>query len=254
MDPMLRDKICLITGAGSGIGRASALLFAHRGATVVAADIDEGALAETRDMATEQGLELQTATVDVTVEGDVERMIGGVVERHGRLDCALNNVGAMGSPTALTDTSLRDWQKIVDINLTCTFLCMKHEIPPMLAGGGGSIVNTASGAGIVGMATLSPYSAAKHAVLGLTKSAAQEYATQGIRVNAICPGTTDTPFLRANIGGDEHIEAYLKSTLTANGQFGQPEQVAQAALWLCSDLSSWVSGESMLVDGGFVCR
>lgn len=250
----LSAKVAFISGAGSGIGRASAELFAAEGAQLIAVDIDGAALAETVSKIQQQGYGAEARECDVTDEGAVKQLIGDILAKYGRLDCAFNNVGVMGQPAALGDTSLADWQRVLTVNLTSVFLCMKYQIPPMQQQGHGAIVNTASGAGVVGMATLSPYSASKHGVLGLTKSAALEYATSHIRVNAICPGTTDTPFLRAGINGDKATEDYLRSSLTSDGQFGQPMQVAEAALWLCSDRASWVSGESMFVDGGFVCR
>ncbi|HEY5877087.1 MAG TPA: SDR family oxidoreductase, partial [Ilumatobacteraceae bacterium] len=190
---------------------------------------------------------------DVTAEESVAAMIDAVLERHGRIDCAHNNAGISGQLTSFTELSLDDWHRMIAINLTSVFLCLKHELLAMVPAGSGAIVNTSSGAGVVGFGGLPHYVAAKHGVLGLTKSAAQEYAKAGIRVNAICPGTTRTPMIESFIAGNPDIERMVTRGI-GRGVLGEPDEVAQAAVWLCSDRASFVSGESMLVDGATICR
>jgi NAD(P)-dependent dehydrogenase (short-subunit alcohol dehydrogenase family) len=250
---LVGGKVALVTGAGSGIGAASAQLFAAEGATVVVADIDGAAAAAVAAAIRDVGGEATAVQADVTDEASVTAMVAAVLERHGRLDCAHNNAGISGQMTPFTDLSLDDWDRLIAINLTGVFLCLKHELRAMAAQGGGSIVNTSSGAGVVGVAGLPHYAAAKHGVLGLTKSAAQEYAKAGIRVNAICPGTTRTPMIEAFIAGNPDVEKFVTHTI-GRGSLGEAGEVAQAAVWLCSDRASFVSGESMLVDGATVCR
>ncbi len=189
----------------------------------------------------------------MTDEAQVQAAVDTAVERYGRLDCAHNNAGTSGTPSAFHDLTLEDWNRVVALNLTGVFLCLKHELAVMAAAGRGAIVNTSSGAGVIGFPGLPHYVASKHGVLGLTKTAAQEYVRQGIRVNAICPGTTDTPMMQSFIGGDPAMEAFMSKTVPT-GEMGRPEQVAEAVVWLCSDRASFVNGESMAVDGGTLCR
>ena len=252
--PFFRDgEVALVTGAGGGIGAATARLFAAEGARVVVVDIDPAGAEATAAAILADGGEALGLAVDVTDEAQVEAAVATAVERWGRLDCAHNNAGTSGTPAAFTDLSLHDWDAVVRLNLTGVFLCMKHELRVMAPAGRGAIVNTSSGAGVIGFPSLPHYVASKHGVLGLTKTAAQEYARSGIRVNAICPGTTDTPMMRAFIGGDPGIEKMMKRTVPT-GDLGRPEQIAEAVVWLCSDRASFVNGEAMLVDGGTVCR
>jgi NAD(P)-dependent dehydrogenase (short-subunit alcohol dehydrogenase family) len=245
--------VALVTGAGRGIGEASARLFAAEGATVVIADIDGSAAESVARSIREAGGEASAVQADVTAEESVAAMIAEVVGRHGRIDCAHNNAGISGQMTSFTELSLHDWDRMIAINLTSVFLCLKHELLAMVPAGSGAIVNTSSGAGVVGFGGLPHYVAAKHGVLGLTKSAAQEYAKAGIRVNAICPGTTRTPMIESFIAGNPDIERMVTRGI-GRGVLGEPDEVAQAAVWLCSDRASFVSGESMLVDGATVCR
>jgi NAD(P)-dependent dehydrogenase (short-subunit alcohol dehydrogenase family) len=253
MTGLVEGKVALVTGAGSGIGRATALAFAREGASVLIADRDADGGKETVELVGAQGGTADFHQVDVTDDAQVRDMVAATVARFGRLDCAHNNAGITQAPTALQDVTLEAWNTMIAINLTSVFLCLRHEVRHMLDHGGGAIVNTSSGAGIVGYPGLGPYVAAKHGVLGLTKTAALEYAQSGIRVNAICPGSTDTPMMRGFINGDPVIEAAMKATVPM-GELGRPEQLAEAVVWLCSDRASWVSGESMLVDGASVCR
>lgn len=253
-EPYFRDgEVALVTGAGGGIGRATAVLFAAEGARVVVVDLQADGLAGTVAEVEAAGGEAVAVTADVTDEAQVEAAVGTAVERYGRLDCAHNNAGTSGTPCAFTDLSIEDWNRVVTLNLTGVFLGMKHELRAMAAAGRGAIVNTSSGAGVIGFPSLPHYVASKHGVLGLTKTAAQEYARSGIRVNAVCPGTTDTPMMQAFIGGDEGVEKMMKRTVPT-GELGRPEQIAEAVVWLCSDRASFVNGDTMLVDGGTVCR
>ena len=252
--PFFRDgEVALVTGAGGGIGAATARLFAAEGARVVVVDIDPAGAEGTAAAILADGGQAVGLAVDVTDEAQVEAAVATAVERWGRLDCAHNNAGTSGTPAAFTDLSLHDWDAVVRLNLTGVFLCMKHELRVMAPAGRGAIVNTSSGAGVIGFPSLPHYVASKHGVLGLTKTAAQEYARSGIRVNAICPGTTDTPMMQAFIGGDPGIEKVMKRTVPT-GELGRPEQIAEAVVWLCSDRASFVNGDTMLVDGGTVCR
>jgi NAD(P)-dependent dehydrogenase (short-subunit alcohol dehydrogenase family) len=250
---MVEGKVALVTGGGSGIGRATAQAFAREGASVMVADRNLDGAKETAELVGAAGGTADAVAVDVTDDGQARDMVAATLARFGRLDCAHNNAGISHPPAALHELQLDRWNEMIAINLTSLFLCMRHEVPPMLEQGSGAIVNTSSGAGIVGYPGLASYVAAKHGVLGLTKTAALEYAGAGIRVNAICPGSTDTPMMRAFIGDDEVMEAAMKATVPT-GELGRPEQLAEAVVWLCSDRASWVSGESMLVDGASVCR
>ena len=175
------------------------------------------------------------------------------VDAFGHLDCAVNNAGTTGAMGLIPDCSLEEWTGTLAVNLVGVFLCLKHEIPVMREQGGGAIVNVASGAGMIPVPGLSAYCASKHGVLGLTKTAAHENARNGVRVNAICPGVTDTPMLRASMDRSPDIEKMILSS-AITGRLGRPEEVAEAAVWLCSERASYVSGESMLVDGGTVGR
>ena len=252
--PFFRDgEVALVTGAGGGIGAATARLFAAEGARVLVVDIDAaGADATAAGIVADGGAAVGLGA-DVTDEAQVEAAVATALERWGRLDCAHNNAGTSGTPAAFTDLSLQDWDAVVRLNLTGVFLCMKHELRVMAPAGRGAIVNTSSGAGVIGFPSLPHYVASKHGVLGLTKTAAQEYARSGVRVNAICPGTTDTPMMQAFIGGDPGVEKMMKRTVPT-GELGRPEQVAEAVVWLCSDRASFVNGDTLLVDGGTVCR
>ncbi len=250
---LVAGKVVLVTGGASGIGRASALAFAREGARVVLGDLDTKGGEETVAAITKVGGEAVFQPVDVSVEAEVEKLIGRCLEEHGRIDCAHNNAGIIGSSGALHELDLKGWQRTLDVNLTSIFLCMKHEIRAMLKQGRGAIVNSSSGAGLVAVPGLSPYCASKHAILGITKTAAVENARTGIRVNAICPGSTDTPMLRAIMERDPEMEKMILAG-QPGGRLGKAEEIAEAAVWLCSDRASFVSGESMLVDGAAVAR
>ena len=250
---LVEGKVALVTGAGSGIGRASAIAFAREGARVVACDVDEAGGKATLEAIRETGGEARFVTADVTDEAQVEALVRGVVDAFGRLDCAHNNAGITGAVGLVHEIDFEGWQRTLTTNLASMFLCLKHEIRVMLGQGGGAIVNTSSGAGVIATPGHAPYCASKHGLLGLTKTAAIENARTGIRVNAILPGSIDTPMLQRFMGKDPRIEKLIKAG-QPGGRLGRPEEIAEAAVWLCSDRASFVSGESMLVDGAAINR
>jgi NAD(P)-dependent dehydrogenase (short-subunit alcohol dehydrogenase family) len=249
----LEGKAALVTGGGSGLGRASAIALARAGATVTVADVDEQGGKETVTLVFEEaGGDADFVRADVTQADEVEAMVDKTVARWGRLDCALNNAGTTGVSAPTADHTLEDWNRAIALNLTGVFLCLKYEIPAMLERGG-AIVNMASGAGLVGFAGLPAYVASKHGVVGLTRAAALEYASQGLRVNAICPGSTRTPMLEGFMGGDEQVERMMTRAVPL-GRLGRPEEIADAVVWLCSDAASFVVGHALAVDGGSVIQ
>ena len=252
MPGTLDGKVALVTGAASGIGRATALTFAREGAKLVIADMNEDGGQQTVHMITENGGEATFVQVDVSNATEVQTMISKAVDTYGRLDCAHNNAGVGGNRTTLTDCSEDDWHRIISINLTGVWLCMKYEIPEMLKNGGGAIVNTASIMGLV--AGSSPaYAASKHGVVGLTKSAALAYAQSGVRVNAVCPGFIRTPMVEEAPWYNEESEADLIGRHPI-GRLGKPDDIAETVVWLCSDAASFVTGHAMPVDGGYVAK
>jgi NAD(P)-dependent dehydrogenase (short-subunit alcohol dehydrogenase family) len=250
---VLEGKAALVTGGGSGLGRASAIALARAGATVTVADVDEQGGKETAALVSEEaGGEADFVRADVTQADEVEAMVDKAVARWGHLDCALNNAGTTGVSAPTADYSLDDWNRAIALNLTGVFLCLKYELPAMLERGG-AIVNMASGAGLVGFPGLPAYVASKHGVVGLTRAAALEYASQGVRVNAICPGSTRTPMLEGFMGGDEQVERMMTRAVPL-GRLGRPQEIAEAVVWLCSDAASFVVGHSLAVDGGSVIQ
>jgi NAD(P)-dependent dehydrogenase (short-subunit alcohol dehydrogenase family) len=250
----VEGKVALITGGASGIGRATALTFAREGAKLIVADTNEEGGQHTVQMIREHGGEATFVHVDVSKAPAVEAMINRTVETYGRLDCAHNNAGIpsgrQGGPTH--EYSEERWHQVIAVNLTGVWLCMKHEIAQMLKQGSGSIVNTASVAGLVGHRNSSAYVASKHGVVGLTKTAALEYAKQGIRVNCVCPSYIETPMMAPEMGDPVSLQLLLASGPT--GRIGKPEEVAEAVVWLCSDAASFVTGHAMAVDGGKVAQ
>jgi NAD(P)-dependent dehydrogenase (short-subunit alcohol dehydrogenase family) len=246
-------KVALVTGAGSGMGRAAAQIFAREGAQVVVADIDPAGGEETVRLLREAGGEASFVRCDVSRAAEVEAMVRHAVERFGRLDCAFNHAGISAGSGGTTGLTEEEWDLVIDVNLKGVWLCMKYEIPPMLAQGGGAIVNTASVAGFIGQPRNPNYAASKHGVLGLTKSAALEHARNGIRVNAVCPGPIRTPMLERGIARSPDLEQALVAG-QPNGRLGTAEEVAEAAVWLCSDAASNITGHPLVIDGGYLTR
>jgi NAD(P)-dependent dehydrogenase (short-subunit alcohol dehydrogenase family) len=249
----LEGKVALVTGGASGIGRATALALAREGAKVVIADVAVEDGEETVRMIEENGGEAIFVETDVSQPDQVEVLINEAVETYGRLDCAFNNAGIEGEQAPTPDCTEENWDRVININLKGVWLGMKYEIPQMLKQGGGAIVNMSSVAGLVGFPNSPAYVASKHGILGLTKTAALEYATEGIRVNAVCPGVIRTAMVERATGGDPEVEAQF-ATMEPVGRMGKPEEVAEAVVWLCSDAASFVTGHSMVVDGGLVAR
>jgi NAD(P)-dependent dehydrogenase (short-subunit alcohol dehydrogenase family) len=249
MEQDFAGKVALVTGGASGIGRAAARLFAARGASVLVADLDADGGEATVASIEAAGGTASFLRTDVGDAAQIQAMVDATIDRYGRLDAALNNAGMSGTYAALGDQTLADWERTLAVNLTSVFVSMQAEIPHLLEAGGGTIVNTASAAGLMGFANLPAYVASKHGVIGLTKSVALEFAKQGIRVNAICPGSIRTGMLEGFTGGDEQALEGM-GRMQPIGRLGTPEEVAEAAVWLCSDASSFVTGHAMAVDGG----
>jgi NAD(P)-dependent dehydrogenase (short-subunit alcohol dehydrogenase family) len=252
-DGLVKGKVALVTGAASGIGRATAHLLAREGARVLVCDVDEAGGRAALAGIEAAGGSGRFARVDVSSEPEVEAAVATALSSFGRLDCAVNSAGISGAPGTVDRIDLGGWARTLAVNLTGVFLCMKHEIAAMARQGGGAIVNVASGAGLIAVPGLGAYCATKHGVLGLTKTAAVENARTGVRVNAVCPGSVDTPMLRNAIGSLPELEKVILAS-QPGGRFGRPEEIAEAAVWLCSDRASFVSGESMLVDAAAVAR
>ncbi len=253
MGSSLKDKVAIITGAASGIGAASALAFAREGASVVVADVQIPRGEEL--VARIQGLDGKAIFIkcDVSNESDVRNMVAKCVEKFGRLDCAFNNAGIEGETAETLVSTNENWDKVMNINLKGVWQCMKYEIPEMLKHGKGSIVNCSSIAGVVGFVGMGAYTASKHGIIGLTQVAALEYASKNTRINAICPGVIDTPMVERVTQNDPKATSELLKGEPI-GRMGRPEEIAQAALWLCSDASSFVTGHPLIADGGWVAQ
>lgn len=250
---MYEGKVAFVTGAGSGIGRAAALVFAREGASVAISDIHKGRAEQTAHMVEERGGKALAMPCDVSRDDDVRAAVEKTVQAFGRLDSAFNNAGVEEKSSMTADVTVEEWDRILAINLRGVFLCMKSEIPRMLQRGGGAIVNCSSVAGLVGFEGIPAYTASKHGIVGLTKTAALDYAKSKIRVNAVCPGVIDTPMVERFIGGNPKMQEIMLA-LEPVGRLGKPEEIGEAVAWLCSDAASFVTGQAVAVDGGFVTR
>jgi NAD(P)-dependent dehydrogenase (short-subunit alcohol dehydrogenase family) len=249
----LAGKVAIVTGGSAGIGRAAALAVATEGAAVVVADVDaERGEAVAREIVDTGGRAVFVLT-DVADDASVAALVARTVEEYAGLDFAFNNAGIEGSPAITHECTPENWQRTLAVNLSGVWSCMRHQIPRMLERGGGSIVNCSSVAGLVGFPSIPAYVASKHGVIGLTRTAALEYAEHGIRVNAVCPGVIDTEMVERLTGHQSEAEAALVASEPV-GRMGRPEEIADAVVWLCSSRSSFVTGQAIAIDGGFVAR
>ena len=252
MGDSMKGKVALVTGAGSGIGRATSLVFAREGAKVMAVDLAEGPVQSTADLISAAGGEASGVTADVSKTEDVKRMVSETVARFGRLDAAFNNAGIhTGVRIPFHEYPEDEWDRVIGVNLKGVWLCIKYEAPVMLEHGGGVIVNTSSVAGLVAGQGTSAYTASKHGVAGLTKSAAMDYARQGIRVNAVAPGEIWTPMMDLIITSNNFSKAQ-KDEDQPIGRMGKPEEIAEVVVWLCTDAASYVTGHVLPIDGGYM--
>ncbi len=249
MPGQFSGKVALVTGGSSGMGQAAALAFAREGASVVVADTDVQGGEETVRRIQDAGSNAIFVLTDVSQATSVEALVATTVVTYGRLDYAFNNAGINEEHGPLTEGTEAEWDRILSINLKGVWLCMKYEIPAMLASGGGAIVNTASVVGLTGGRGFPAYVASKHGIIGLTKAAALDYGKDGIRVNTVCPGTIYTPMYERRVGTDPQTTDRIISEIPL-GRLGQPEDVAGAVIWLCSAAASFVTGHSLVVDGG----
>jgi NAD(P)-dependent dehydrogenase (short-subunit alcohol dehydrogenase family) len=251
MDQIFKNKVAIISGGSFGIGRATAILFAQKGAKVAIVDyIDDD---ETLNIIKSNGGEAIFIKCDVSKEEDIRKMVEKTVSTFGRLDFAFNNAGIEGISAPTHECTVENWDQVMNVNLRGAWLCMKYEITEMLKHGKGSIVNNSSVAGLVGFTGIPAYTVSKHGLIGLTKTAALEYAKQGIRVNAVCPGVIKTPMIDRFTGKKKEVEKQFES-MEPVGRLGEPEEVANAVTWLCSDEASFVTGASLAVDGGWVAQ
>lgn len=251
MEQIFKDRVIIVTGSTFGIGKSTAIAFAQRGAKVVLSDWmeDEG----TQKIIKDNGGDSIFVKCDVSNEEDVKSLVVKTISHYGRLDFAFNNAGIEGTPAPVSECSNDNWDKTININLKGVWFCMKYQIPEMLKAGGGSIVNNASVAGLVGFSAVPAYVASKHGVVGLTKNAALDYAKQNIRVNAVCPGVIHTPMVDRFTGNDPKV---LEQLLAAKpmGRAGQAEEIAETVVFLCSGAASFITGQAIAVDGGWTTQ
>jgi NAD(P)-dependent dehydrogenase (short-subunit alcohol dehydrogenase family) len=250
MEKIFDEKVAIVTGGSFGIGRATAFAFAKRGAKVVVADCIEDKENKTIRLIESVGGEAIFVQCDVSNSSEVSKLVEKAIARFGRVDFAFNNAGIEGLSAITHECNEANWDKTMGVNLKGIWLCMKNEIPQMLKNNKGVIVNCASVAGLVGFVGLPAYVASKHAVVGLTKTAALEYAKQGIRVNAVCPGVIKTDMIDRLTGKDKEVEKQY-TDMEPIGRMGSADEVAEAVVWLCSDAASFVTGVALPVDGGF---
>jgi NAD(P)-dependent dehydrogenase (short-subunit alcohol dehydrogenase family) len=242
------DKVALVTGASSGMGLATAQAFAQAGASVALVDVKEEAVQQSVEKLVNEGHRAIAIPCDVSKDAQVEAMVEQTVAEFGRLDAAFNNAGVMAKNALTADSTLEEFDRVIGVDLQGVWSCMKHELRQMERQGGGAIVNCSSIGGIRGDRGIPSYTASKHGVIGLTRAAALEYAAKGIRVNAVCPGTIDTPFARTAFKDEKEFAALSKSLPI--GRIGKPEEIASVVLWLCSPGASYVVGHALVVDGG----
>jgi len=248
---MLEGKVAIVTGGSSGIGRATALAFSNEGAKVTIADVNDEGGKGTVEIIRKSGGFAFFAHTDVSKSAEVEKMVDMTVEQYGRLDCAFNNAGISGEIAAITECTEENWDRVNNVNLKGVWLCMKYEIPAMIKQGGGAIVNTSSNNGLVAGPPGAPaYVASKHGLIGITKNAAKAYRKAGIRINAVCPGMIRTSMVYDAIErGGEAVRARVEA-MEEDGLLGEPEYIANAVVWMCSDYASFITGQSLLIDGG----
>jgi NAD(P)-dependent dehydrogenase (short-subunit alcohol dehydrogenase family) len=254
MAGQLEGRVALVTGGGAGIGRATALTFAREGAKVIVSGRSVASGEETVRMIKAASGDALWVKADVSQATQVEALINTAVDAYGRVDCAFNNAGIEGVLAPTAECTEENWDRTIAVNLKGVWLCLKYEIPQMLKQGNGAIVNNASTLGLGGIPTLPAYVASKHGVVGLTKTAALEYAKMGLRINAVCPGAVRTPLYEERIFKTHPQMEDLVTALEPVGRMGTPEEIAAAVVWLCSDAASFVTGHAMAVDGGWVAQ
>jgi len=248
---ILEGKVAIVTGGASGIGRATALAFSNEGAKVAVADVNDEGGEETVEMIINSGGSAFFVHTDVSKSAEVENMVDKTVEKYGRLDCAFNNAGIAGEMAPTTECTEENWDRMTSVHLRGVWLCMKYEIPAMIKQGGGAIVNMSSVEGLGAGTPLAPaYVASKHGIIGITKNTARAYRKAGIRVNAVCPGAIRTPFLYS--AAEKIGEAVVKmiEAREKDGLLGEPKDVANAVVWLCSEYASFITGHPLVIDGG----